>query len=61
MSKTLKEVIVALSKNPNANMIWVGKNYSKADLIKDLEEISKHYQEISTTNNILDYIEEDHY
>lgn len=39
---TLEEIIKALSTNPHANMVWVGRNYSKADLIRDLTAINEN-------------------
>ena len=41
---TLEEIIEALSKNPHSKNVWVGKNYSKADLIEDLKQISVNNQ-----------------
>lgn len=41
---TLEEIIEALSKNPHSENVWVGKNYSKADLIEDLKQISVNNQ-----------------
>jgi len=40
---SLEEIINALSKNPHASSVWVGENYSKADLIEDLNNILKEY------------------
>ncbi len=35
----LKKIIKKLQTNEHAHLTWVGENYSKADLIRDLEEI----------------------
>lgn len=37
---TLEDIIQALSKNEHASGVWVGENYSKQDLINDLEKIN---------------------
>jgi len=36
---SLEEIIEALSKSPYPELTWVGRSYSKADLIRDLTEI----------------------
>ena len=38
---SLEEIIQALSKNPHASGVWVGDNYSKADLIEDLKKLKE--------------------
>ena len=40
---SLEEIIEALSDNPHASQVWVGENYSKADLIEDLKKIMENY------------------
>ena len=44
---TLEEIIEVLSKNPNGESVWVGKNYSKADLIQDLKALNEHPMYVS--------------
>ena len=41
---SLEDIIKALSKNPHASGVWVGENYSKADLIEDLKKIKKEQE-----------------
>ena len=41
---SLGEIINALSKHPHANSVWVGENYSKADLIEDLKLLRFKFQ-----------------
>ena len=38
---SLEEIIQALSKHEHAGSIWVGENYSKADLIEDLKKVKE--------------------
>lgn len=38
---SLEDVIEALSLHPFGGMVYIGKNYSKADLVKDL----RHYED----------------
>jgi hypothetical protein len=36
---SLEDIIKALSKHEHTRGVWVGENYSKADLIEDLKNI----------------------
>lgn len=36
---SLEAIIEALECNPHSSSVWVGKNYSKAQLIEDLKKI----------------------
>jgi hypothetical protein len=42
---SLEEIIVAISGNEHASLVWVGKNYSKQDLIDDLERIQQDMED----------------
>lgn len=38
---SLEEILSILEKTEYPEMTWVGRNYSKADLIRDLKKIIK--------------------
>lgn len=49
---TLPAIIKALSCNDHASLTWVGKNYSKAQLIEDLKSIQKIDSQPNDVNKI---------
>lgn len=53
---SLKDIIKALDCNPHSSQVWVGKNYSKAQLIEDLKQIQDNHTEMKKELDELIYL-----
>lgn len=40
-ASSLSEILTLLEKGKYPELVWVGKNYSKADLIRDLKKLAE--------------------
>jgi len=46
--KELNEVINKLQNHNHNELVYVGRNYSKSDLVKELENINDNFDEMSS-------------
>lgn len=55
---SLEDIIKALSKHEHTGGVWVGENYSKADLLEDLKRLRDTKEEEIEANLTLTQLRE---